>query len=108
MFLKQIAKQLMAALPSGKRFIRGQPRTRWGNYAEDLAWSHLGISPAKLLLVAGDKVAGDKDAWRSQLELLPLQPKRISGQREIHYTNLMFFLKMMINAHEPASSICIN
>ena len=60
----------MDALPSGKR-PRGPPRTRWGNYVEDLAWSHLGISPAKLPLVAGNR-----DAWRSQLEQLPPQPQK--------------------------------
>ena len=35
------------------------------NYVEDLVGSYLGIPPAKLSLVAGDW-----DAWRSQLELL--------------------------------------
>ena len=64
------AKQLMNALPSGKR-PRGQPRTQWRNYVKDLAWSRLGIPPAKLPLVAGDQ-----DAWKSQLELLPRQPQK--------------------------------
>ena len=67
---KQTAKQLMNALTSVKR-PRGQPRTYWQNYVKDLAWSHLRILPAKLPLVAGDW-----DAWRSQLELLPLQPQK--------------------------------
>ena len=53
------AKQLMDALPSGKK-RRGRPRTRSQNYIEDLAWSRLGIPPAQLPLVAGDL-----DAWRS-------------------------------------------
>ena len=64
---KQTKKQLMDALPSGKR-PGGQPRTRWQNYVEDLAWSHLEIPPVKLLLVARDR-----DPWRSQLKLLPPQ-----------------------------------
>ena len=80
----------MDALPSGKRPI-GRPRTRWHNYVEYLAWSCLGIPAAELPLVAGDR-----DAWRSQLELLPRNPKRTSGQREKHCTNSMFFLKMMM------------
>ena len=50
---------------------RGRLRTRWWNYAKDLAWSRLGISPAELPLVAKGR-----DAWRSQLELLPLQPQK--------------------------------
>ena len=57
----------MNALPSGKR-PRGRPRNRWRNYVEDLVWSRLGIPPVKLPLVAGDW-----DAWRSQIELLPPQ-----------------------------------
>ena len=58
---EQTAKQLMDALPSGKRG-GGRPRTRWRNYVENLAWSRLRIPPVELPLVAGDR-----DAWRSQL-----------------------------------------
>ena len=50
---------------------RGRPRTRWRDYAEDLAWLRLGIPPAELPLVAGDR-----DAWRSQLKLLLPQPQK--------------------------------
>ena len=50
---QRTAKQLMNALPRGKR-PRGRPRTCWRNYVEDLAWSRLGIPPAKLPLVAGE------------------------------------------------------
>ena len=67
---ERTAKQLMDALPSGKRPKR-RPRARWRNYVEDLAWSRLGISLAKLPLVAGDR-----DTWRSQLELLSPQPQK--------------------------------
>ena len=67
---EQTAKQLMDAFPSGKRPI-GQPRTRWRNYVEDLALSRCGIPPAKLMLVAGER-----DAWSSQLKLLPPQPQK--------------------------------
>ena len=44
----------MDALPTGKS-PRGRPRTRWRNYVRNLAWSRLGIQPAKLPLVAGDQ-----------------------------------------------------
>ena len=67
---EQTAKQLMDAFPSGKRPIV-QPRTRWQNYVEDLALSRCGIPPAKLMLVAGER-----DAWSSQLKLLPPQPQK--------------------------------
>ena len=67
---ERTAKQLMDALLSGKR-PRRRARTRWRNYVEDLAWSRLGISPAELPLVAGDR-----NAWKSQLELLPSQTQK--------------------------------
>ena len=54
-------------------------RPQGRNYVEDLAWSRLGIPPAKLPLVAGDR-----DAWRSQLELLPPQPQKDKRAKEIH------------------------
>ena len=53
-FYERTSKQLMDALPSAKR-PRGQPRTRWQNYVEDLARSRFGIPPTKLPLVAGDQ-----------------------------------------------------
>ena len=49
MSYEQKAKQLMNALPSGKK-NREHPRTRWRNYVEKLAWSRLGIPQAKLPL----------------------------------------------------------
>ena len=81
MFHEQTTKQLMDALPSGKR-RRGRPKTRWRNYVEDLARLRLGIPPAEL-----PQVAGDRDAWRSQLKLppppppLPQKDKRATGNR---------------------------
>ena len=65
---ERTAKQLMNALPSGKK-PRGRLRTRWRNYVEDLAWSRLGIPPAELPLAAGDR-----DAWR------PAAPATQKGQ----------------------------
>ena len=65
---------LMNALPSGKR-LRGRPRTRWRNYVKHLAWSRLEIPPVELSLVAGDR-----DTWRFQLELLPGN-KQVKGNK---------------------------
>ena len=50
------AKQLMDALPSGKR-PRRRPITRWRNYIEDLPNHVLRIPSAKLPLVARDRDA---------------------------------------------------
>ena len=72
------AKQLMDALSSGKK-PRGQPRTRWRNYAEDLAGSRLDTLPGSRLETLPEElplVAKDRDVWRSQLELLPMQPQK--------------------------------
>ena len=60
----------MDALPSSKR-PREQPRIRWRNHIEELALSHLGIPRAELPLVARDR-----DACRSQLEMLPSEPQK--------------------------------
>ena len=76
MFHKQTANQLLDTLPNGKR-PRGRPRTRWRDYDEDLAWSPLRIPPAKLPLVAGDR-----NAWRSQLELLFPQSQKDKRAKE--------------------------
>ena len=66
---EQLSKQLMDALLSGKS-PRGGPRTCWRNSVKDMACLRLGIPQAELPLVA------DQDVWRSQLELLPLQPQK--------------------------------
>ena len=48
----------------------------------NLAWFRLGILPAELPLVAEDR-----DAWRSQLQLLPAQAQKFKGKstKLIHY-----------------------
>ena len=80
---EQTAKQLMDAVPNGKK-PRGQPRNCWPNYVKDLARSCLEIPRAKLPLDAGDR-----DAWRSQLKLLHPQT-----QKDKQGTNSIFFLKV--------------
>ena len=65
----RLSKQTLYAKVSGKR-PDGRPRTRWFNYIEDLGWNRLGLYPSKMqsLLV-------DREVWRLNLELLPLQPQ---------------------------------
>ena len=48
---------------------RGRPRTCWRNYISHLAWERLGIPQEELA-----SVAGDKEAWRALLSLLPPRP----------------------------------
>ena len=69
---EQTAKHLTNALSSGKR-PRGRPRTRWRDYVEGLAWSRFGIPPV------GSK---DRDAWKSQLDLLPAQSQKDKHAKE--------------------------
>ena len=53
----------------------GRPRTRWSKYIEDLKWNPLGFHPSKMM-----DVMEDREVWRLNLELLPPQPSRKSGQ----------------------------
>ena len=73
----------------------GPERPSWQNYVEDLAWSRLGIPPAELPLVAGDR-----DAWRSQPELLPRNPKRTSGQHRVSSSKT-------VRPHAPCGARCM-
>ena len=49
----------------------GQPRTRWLDQMEDLAWNHLGLGPSEV-----KEVVQDRDVWRLNLKLLPPRPSR--------------------------------
>ena len=60
--------EVFRARPTGRR-PRGRPRTRWRDYISLLAWEHLGIPQEEL-----DSVAGEKEAWRALLDLLPPRP----------------------------------
>ena len=64
---ERAVKKFLCRTPMGRR-PRSPPRTRWRDYVEDLSWSRLDI-PAEHLSF----VAGDRDAWRLELELLPPQ-----------------------------------
>ena len=66
----------MDALLTGKS-PRGRPRTCWPNSVKDMACLRLGIPQAELPLVAGDQ-----DAWRSKVELLPPQLKKDKRAKE--------------------------
>ena len=48
---------------------------RWTDYIEDLGWNRLGRHPSEMM-----EVMEDREMWRLNLELLPLQPSRKSGQ----------------------------
>jgi len=68
---EKLLKQALFAIVKGKRPV-GRPRTRWEEYIEDLGWNRLGLQPSEML-----EVVADRDVWRLNLELLPLQPSRI-------------------------------
>ena len=53
----------------------GRPRTRWTDYIEDHGWNRLGFYPNETI-----EVMEDREVWRLNLELLPPQPSRKSGQ----------------------------
>ena len=51
---KRWARQVLLATPTGKQ-PRGRPRTRWCDYISDPAWSRLGVKPAKLSEITGNR-----------------------------------------------------
>ena len=62
------------AKANGRRPV-GRPRTRWTDYIEDLGWNRLGLRPSEMM-----DVMEDREVWQLNLELLPPQPSRKSGQ----------------------------
>ena len=71
---KRLPKQALHAKANGRRPV-GRPRTRWTDYIEDLGWNRLGLRPSEMM-----EVMEDREVWRLNLELLPPQPSRKSGQ----------------------------
>ena len=71
---ERLPKQALHAKASGRRPV-GRPRTRWTDYIEDLGWNRLGLRPSEMM-----EVMEDREVWRLNLELLPPQPSRKSGQ----------------------------
>ena len=75
---------------NGRRPVR-RPRTRWTDYIEDLGWNGLALYTSGMI-----DVIEDREMWRLNLELLPPQPSRKSGQwrkkkttMHAHCTNLI-------------------
>ena len=71
---ERLPKQALHAKANGRRPV-GRPRSRRTDYIEDLGWNHLGLRPSEMMEVMEDHVV-----WRLNLELLPPQPSRKSGQ----------------------------
>ena len=71
---EKLPKQAVHAKENGGRPV-GRPRIRWTDYIEDLEWNHLGLRPSEMM-----EVMEDREVWRLNLELLPSQPSRKSGQ----------------------------
>ena len=72
--LERLPKQALLVKANGRRPV-GRPRTRWTDYIEDLGWNRLGLRPNEMM-----EVMEDREVWRLNLELLPPQPSRKSGQ----------------------------
>ena len=71
---ERLPKQALLAKANGRRPV-GRPGIRWTDYIEDLGWNRLGLRPSKMM-----EVMEDREVWRLNLELLPPQPSRKSGQ----------------------------
>ena len=71
---ERLPKQALLAKANNRRPV-GLPRTRQTNYIEDLGWNRLGLRPSEIM-----DVMEDREVWRLNLQLLPPQPSRKSGQ----------------------------
>ena len=71
---ERLPKQALRPKANGRRPV-GRPRTRWTDHIEDLGWNRLGLCPSEIM-----EVMEDHEVWRLDLELLPPQPSRKSGQ----------------------------
>ena len=71
---ERLPKQALPGKANGRRPV-GRPRTRLTDYIEDLGWNRLGLRPSEMI-----EVVEDREVWRLNLELLPPQPSRKSGQ----------------------------
>ena len=71
---ERLHKQALLAKANRRRAVE-RPRTRWIDYIEDLGWNRLGLHPSEML-----EVMEDRGVWWLNLELLPPQPSRKSGQ----------------------------
>ena len=71
---ERLPKQALLAKANGRRTV-WQPRIRWTKYVEDRGWNRLGLRSSEMM-----EVMKDREVWRLNLELLPPQPSRKSGQ----------------------------
>ena len=71
---ERLPKQALLAKANGRRPV-GQPRTRWTNCIEDLGWNRMELHPSEMM-----DVMEDREVWQLNLEVLPPQPSRKSGQ----------------------------
>ena len=71
---ERLPKQALLAKANGRRPV-GRPRTRWTDYIVDLGWKRLGLRLSKMM-----EVMEDREVCLLNLELLPPQPSRKSGQ----------------------------
>ena len=71
---ERLPKQALHVKANGRRPV-GRPRTRWTDYVEDLGWNRLGLRPSEMM-----EVMEDREVCWLNLELLPPQPLRKSGQ----------------------------
>ena len=76
-----LSKQALLAKANGRRSVR-RLRTRWTNYYKDLGWNYLGLQPSEMM-----DVMKDRKVWRLNLQLLPPQPSRKSGQWRKKYVS---------------------
>ena len=73
---ERLPKQALLAKANWRRPV-GRPRTTWTNYIVDLGWNCLGLHPNEMM-----DVMENHEVWLLNLDLLPLQRSRKSGNEE--------------------------
>ena len=71
---ERLPKQALLAKANGRRAVE-RPRSRSIDYFENLGWNRLGLHPGEMM-----DMMEDREVWWLNLELLPPQPSRKSGQ----------------------------
>ena len=86
---ERLPKQALRAKANGRRPV-GRFRTRWTDYIEDLGWNRLGLRPSEMM-----DMMEDREVWGLNLELLPPQPSRKSGQRRRNFFEVVLLQKAL-------------
>ena len=91
---ERLPKQALLAKANGRRPV-GRSRTRWTDYIEDLGWNRLGLHSSEMT-----ELMKDRDVWRPNLKLLPLQPhekRAMKKEEEVPNVDTYWIVSLIIS-----------